>query len=184
MDNSFRVGAFIFEDEYDYKEAKKEAESIEYIKANTNLADLNITIKLYNKLVERGTFKTVVGIEFLNELRARILKEKIVDEKNLACIRIEKSGQKKAYSTELSRQAENKNKEIIKSLNIKLRNMKIVTAFLALIIAGMILIAVFAKNNSYADIENEIINRYSAWAEELSAREKALKEKEAQLNQD
>lgn len=184
MDNNYRVGGFVFSDEYDYKEAKKEEESVEYIKANTNLADLSKTIKLYNKLVERETFKTVIGMSFLMELRSCILKGKIVDEANLACIRVEKSGRSKAYSTALNKEAENMNKKIINDLRLKLRSSRIINAFLVLIITAMILIALFAKDNSYTTIENKILDKYSAWAEELDEREKDLKQREAALNQD
>lgn len=184
MDDNYRVGGFAFTDEYDYREAKKEEESVAYIKANTNLADLNKTIKLYNKLVERETFKTVIGISFLTELRSRILKEKIVDEANLACIRIEKSGKSKAYSTALSKGTENRNKELIQDLRLKLRSSRIINTFFVLIITAMILIALFAKDNSYSSVEDKILDKYSAWAEELDEREKDLRQREAALNQD
>lgn len=183
-DNEYRLAGYVFIDEYDYKEAKKEEESVEYIKANADLNDLNKTIKLYNKLSERQTFRTVIGMNFLKELREKILKEEIIDEDSLPCIRVEKSGQSKSYSGTMMRETESKNKEIIKSLRNKLRNVWIINAFLTLIIAAMILIALFAKNRSYSDIENEILDKYAAWAEELDARQKELDQKEASLNQD
>jgi len=182
-DNSYRVGGYVFADEYDYKEAKKEEDSVKYIKANADLKDLNKTIKLYNKLVERGTFKTVIGMDFLKELRERILAEKIVDEESLPCIRVEKSGGTKAYSSAISREAENRYNELNKSLKDKLRNLRIINAFLVLIIAAMILVALFAKD-SYSEIENEILNKYAAWEEELDSRQKALDQREAELNRD
>lgn len=183
-DNSYRVGGYVFADEYDYKEAKKEEESVEYIKANANLTDLNKTIKLYNKLVERETFRTVIGLNFLKELRERILAEKILDENSLPCIRVEKSGRSRPYSTAISREAENRYKEQNENLKSKLRSLRIINAFLTLIIAAMILIAVFVRDNSYTDIENEILNKYSAWADELDAREKALRQREAAIEQE
>lgn len=184
-EKSYRLGGYVFEDEYDYKEAKKEAESIEYIKAKADLSDLNKTIKLYNKLVERQTFRTIIGFDFLKDLRNRILAQQIVDENSLPCIRVEKSDRSRPYSAAISREAENKYKEQAKILKSKLRSSRIINAFLILIIAAMIAISLFArKNNSYNDIENEIVNKYAAWAEELQAREKAIRQKEAALNQD
>lgn len=184
-EKSYRVGGYVFEDEYDYKEAKKEADSVEYIRVKADLSDLNKTIKLYNKLVERQTFRTVIGFDFLKELRSRILAQHIVDESSLPCIRVEKSGRSRPYSAAISRESENKYREQAKILKSKLRSSRIINAFLILIIAAMIVITLFArKNNSYTNIENEIVNKYAAWAEELEAREKAIRQKEAALNQD
>jgi len=183
-DKSYRVGGYVFNDEYDYREAKKEADSVEYIKANADLSDLNKVIKLYNKLVERQTFRTVVGMDFLKELRNRILAQKKVDENSLPCIRVEKSGRSRPYSAAISREAENRYKEQANILKSKLRSSRIINAFLILIIIAMLLISLFAKDNSYTDIENEILNKYAAWAEELETREKTIRQKEAALNQD
>lgn len=183
-DKSYRVGGYVFDDEYDYKEAKREAESIEYIKSKADLKDLNKTIKLYYKLVERQTFKTAVGMDFLRELRERILAGQIVDEKSLPCIRVEKSGKLRPYSAAISRDAENRYKERVGILESKLRSLRIINVFLILIIAAMILISLFGKKISYTDVENEILNKYAAWAEELDARERAVRQKEAALNQD
>jgi hypothetical protein len=183
-DNDYRLAGYIFSDEYDYKEAKKEEESIEYIKANTNLSDLNKVIKLYNKLIERKTFKTVIGIMFLKELQGRILKEEIADEENLPCIQVEKSGQSKSYSSAITHETEQRHKDLINNFRIKLRNSRIINTFLVFIIIAMILITIFAGKNSYSDIENDILDKYSAWEEKLDARQKILDEKEAALNQD
>lgn len=183
-DNDYRVAGYIFSDEYDYKEAKKEEESVEYIKANTNLGDLSKVIKLYNKLIERKTFKTIIGIMFLKELQDRILKEEIADEENLPCIQVEKSGQSKPYSNAITHEAEQRHKELINTFNVKLRNSRIINLFLVLIIIAMILITVFAKKDSYYDIENDILDKYSAWEEKLIERQNFLDQKEAALDQD
>lgn len=184
QENEYKIGGYIFSDEYDYKEAKKEEESVEYIKANTNLADLNKTIKLYNKLVERTTFRTIIGISFLKELRDRILKEKIVDEKNLPAIRIEKSGQSRTYSNAMAQESDKRHKELLNNLQTKLRNSRIINFFLILIIIAMMVITMLTKGGSYSNIENSIIDKYAAWEEELNAREKNLEQRESINNQD
>jgi hypothetical protein len=88
-ENKYKVDGYSFTDLQMYKEAKREAETVEYIRANTDLNDLSKTLKLYHKLVERKTLKSAVGIGFLKELQDRILKEGIVSKENLPCIIID-----------------------------------------------------------------------------------------------
>ena len=63
-ENEYRIAGYRFTDARDYKEAKRETETVEYIRANTDLTDRNKTLKLYHKLVERKTLKTIIGYSF------------------------------------------------------------------------------------------------------------------------
>jgi hypothetical protein len=90
QENDKKVAGYLFEDARDFKEAKREEETVEYIKANTDLNDLNKVLKLYHKLAERKTLKTVVGFAFLNELSSKLIDSGLVTKDSLPCIRIEK----------------------------------------------------------------------------------------------
>jgi hypothetical protein len=178
-DKEYKVAGYSFSDAYEYKEAKKEAETIEYIRANTDLKDINKTVKLYHKLVERKTLRTVVGFAFLKELQQRIVEEGIINKENLPCIRIDKDKkQVKIYAGALDHEQEKKHLEILNNYKIRIRNLRIVIGFLAGIILAMLLISIFSDRSNFINYENKIVNKYSAWEENLDAREKALKEKE------
>ncbi|CCX86033.1 unknown [Clostridium sp. CAG:590] len=43
------------------------------------------------------------------------------------------------------------------------------------------MIAVINPNAEYVNTENKVLNKYSAWEEDLKQREQAVKEKEEQL---
>jgi len=53
---------------------------------------------------------------------------------------------------------------------------------LIFIIVGMFIIAAVNPNVGYINTENKILNKYSAWQEDLERREAAVKEKEEQLD--
>lgn len=183
-DNEYTFGGYRFSDAHDYKEAMREAETIEYIKANTDLNDLNKTIKLYHKLVERRTLKTVIGFEFLKELQERVVKGGIIAKDSLPSIQVEKSEKQiRAYSGEMEREVEQKHLAIIEDYKIKLRNSRIISAFLALIIIVMILISIFSDRSIFINYENDILDKYSSWEEELNAREASLDEREKALDE-
>jgi hypothetical protein len=176
-ENEYKVAGYSFSDAHDYKEAKREAETIEYIKANTDLNDLNKAIKLYHKLVERKTLKTVVGFAFLKELQERIVREGIVSKESMPCIQVERDEKTlKNFTNSLDKEREQKHLEMIENYKIRLRNSRIISAFLAGIIIIMIVISIWSDRNIFSNFENEILNKYSAWEEDLKAREQLLKE--------
>lgn len=183
-ENEYKVAGYVFSDAHHYKEAKREEETVEYIKANTDLNDLNKVLKLYHKLVERKTLKTVIGYTFLYELRVMILGAGIVTKENLPGIRIEKSEKEpRVYDNVLEKEQEQKHLAMIEDYKIKLRNSRIISIFLTVIIIVMVAIAVFSDRSMYSIYENQVIDKYEGWQTELDAREKALEEREQALNE-
>jgi hypothetical protein len=177
--NDNKLSGYTFEDSRDYKEAKREMESVEYIRANTDLNDINKVLKLYVKLVERKTLKSVVGIEFLVELRNKILSSGIVTKDNLPGIRIEKPNNAiRVYDDELEYDQEKAHLAMIEDYRIKLKNSRIISGFLIAIIVVMLLISIFMDRSMYSIYENKVIDKYEAWQQELDAREAALEELE------
>ncbi|MDF2485342.1 MAG: hypothetical protein K0R46_1510 [Herbinix sp.] len=183
-ENEYKVAGYVFADAHHYKEAKREEETVEYIKANTDLNDLNKVLKLYHKLVERKTLKTVIGYTFLSELRNRILGAGIVTKENLPNILIEKSDKEpRVYDNVLEKEQEQRHLTMIEDYKVKLRNSRIISIFLAIIIIIMIIIAVFSDRSMYSIYKNQVIDEYVGWQTELEAREKALEEREQALDE-
>ncbi len=177
--NEYKIDGYSFEDAHEYKEAKRESESVEYIKANTDLNDINKVLKLYNKLVERNTLKSVIGIEFLNELRTKILTAGIITKDNLPSIRIEKQNNPiRVYDNVLEHEQEKAHLTMIEDYRIKLKNSRIISIFLTVIIVAMLLISIFMDRSMYSIYENKVIDKYEAWQQELDARETALDARE------
>jgi hypothetical protein len=177
-EKEYKVAGYVFADPHSYKEAKREEETVEYIKANTDLNDLNKVLKLYHKLVERKTLNTIVGYSFLFELRSRILNAGIVTQDNLPDIRIVKAEKEpKVYDNAFMKEQEQRHLATIGDLKVKLRNSRIISFFLVVIIIVMIGIAVFSDRSMYSIYENQVIDKYEGWQTDLENRERALKEK-------
>ena len=74
MSREYKFKGYTFYSEEELNEAKKENETIEYIKARTDLTNTETVVALYNKLIDRNVITTVVGQDFLKRLRGLALK--------------------------------------------------------------------------------------------------------------
>ena len=71
MDNNniLVVDGFSFDDEDLFKEAKKEAEGVRYMKARVNLQYPDRVLQIYRRMIEQKMFQTQVGYAYLRELQ-------------------------------------------------------------------------------------------------------------------
>lgn len=131
-DKEYKLKGYNFVNFAEYQKAKQETDSIEYIRTHTDLTDTKKVAKLYNSLIEKGTFKTVVGYEFLKELQSMLIDGGIITLDTIPWIKIGRA------STEPTGDAgEGK---LAKEYRIRHRNSRIINIFLVLIIAAMIII--------------------------------------------
>ncbi len=178
MDDTSRVvDGFVFPSFKEAQIAIKEQQNIEVIKQRLPQSDPNAMHDLYVKLIERNMFKTVIGYSFLHELRHRLMDEYHYAEDELPDVEIPKRMEYDTVS-ELN-QSVLKNK--FERLQLVKNRMTIVIIALVFMVVGMFVIAVINPNAGYINTENKVLNKYSAWEEDLQQREKAVKEKEEQL---
>ncbi|NLP35202.1 MAG: hypothetical protein GX359_08430 [Clostridiales bacterium] len=133
-DIGYNFRGYRFLDIEEYREAKREAESIEYIRAKTNLKDLGKVTKLYHKLIDKQTFRTIIGHEFLKELQNTILEGGINTLENIPSISIG------TRSSALHPKKNHNDKGVAEEYRIRHRNSRIINIFLTLIIIAMIII--------------------------------------------
>jgi len=66
---TYNVGGFTFTNETEAKRAKQELQLIEQLKARTDISKPAIAKQLLENCRDKGTFKTKVGMVFLNKLQ-------------------------------------------------------------------------------------------------------------------
>lgn len=177
-ENSFVVDGFVFSNKADAELAAKEQKNIEIIKQKTPLTDANASFSLYSKLIERDMFKTLVGVNFLHELRTHLINDFGYAEEELPPITFSTKSPKTIFE-DIKREAL---EEKVNNLMLSRKKMAIVIIALVVMIVGMFVIAFVNPDVHYVNTENKLLNKYSGWAEELEAREAAVKEKEKELN--
>ncbi len=181
MEEKWILSGYEFESKAEYEKAKKEAESVLYIKSCTDMTDMQQVLKIYNKAADRKMFHTIIGYEFMHQLYALLIKNKVMEAEYIKTIPVTYSTEKNTLPEDV--ESANKLSEQFRVLyedaKAKIKQLKIVSGFLVGLIVAMIAM-VYLNYRTYD--EDAVLDKYSAWEAELEEREATIKEKEKQWN--
>ena len=182
------LDGFKFSSKKEFERAMKEKETIGYIVSNTNMSDMKAVLKA----IDKKSFQTVVGLEFVNNMRKKLISSGTVMEKNLAYVPVTSKNavvQKVPAMSkdEAARNAERYKKAYEEAITgKKIKNMAI--AFLIVLLAALVIITVKSKYSVFtyftdykSNMENELIDKYEKWEQTLDDRQKALEKEEKEL---
>lgn len=177
-EKQFIVDQYLFETQEEYELALGEKKKIQYIDEHTDYRAVENIAVLYMKIIETNMFQTPVGYAYLERLREFLVRNGAKTD-NLPSIPV-----KKKISLAGSKEMMKENRQ----LKEKVEKAHRLTLILGAVCAGLVVvvIAFFAlaftdKNPNILNYENAIQNKYSAWEQELSERENAIREKEREL---
>lgn len=188
--SKYTIGDYSFSNKNDYERALKEKETISYIVANTNMADMKSVLKVYNRAVEKKSFQTVLGLEFVRNMRKNLINSGIVSDDTIQTVPVPSvppvTGAKpKPAGESLTAGMAEKYKLAYENERAGriIRNMAIV--FLIVIIGIMTFITYNSKYSVFTyftdyktNMENELVDKYQDWKNQLEAKEKELNERE------
>ena len=180
MGNKFTFQGHTFDDEKQLIAAKKEAEAVEYLRAKTDFSNMNNLIKLYNRILDRDMMETVVGIEFLKEIRETLIGSGMFTEEQVRPVPLlpEVKKLKKRQET----QKRSKERTLLERSERQNTILKVVCFFLVVLVIGMFTIVLTGTRSPLAiRYEEQILNKYASWAEELQEKEDYLREYVRQL---
>lgn len=166
------VDGYLFESDAQARQAKKEIEGIRYIRAQTRIDDPDVVLKLYNRLIRENVFETVIGFEFLRELQNYLKSIPYIKSESILPIPILK---------EQTRKEKKKNKHMKPNsvYRSRLRIMTIICGILLAIVIGMFAITFISGSSiNIFNYEQQIIDKYEAWEQELDLREQELSQRE------
>ena len=180
MSKELVVGDYMFSTMEEANVAKLELDKINKLNEKLVGADDELIFKVYNKSIEKNTFKTPVGLEYMKTMKKRLdksaaFKDKVLPVPVNASMPDELSQEEKNDSIKRFRKEAKKYSSLFKwSLFIN--------GILVLVIIALFVITSTSKNPNIINYENAIVDKYSAWETELTEREKAVKEKEKALD--
>lgn len=171
------VDGFSFESEDVLTEAKKELEGVRYMKAHMNLEQPGQVLQIYQKMIGQRMFQTAVGRAYLRELQDYLYTMPQINNDQIPPIPIgdtvrvlDASG-----TTEALREQNEKNRRAFR-LSV------VVNCVAAAVIVVMFAIAASSNSPTILNYENKLIDKYSAWEQQLDERENAIREKEGMID--
>ena len=160
---TYTYQGFTFQTEEELAEAKKEAEVVAYIRSQADLGNVKTVVKLYNRLIEKGTLVTVLGIAFLQELRSRALDTGTVAESSLKPLPEPVKKEKVRPDPEMT-----KERKLLEYYKEKSKRLTFTVVVLCIVIVIMFAIRLFGTASPFADHEQKVLDEYAGWKEELT----------------
>ncbi len=174
MGNKFTFQGHTFDDEKQLIAAKKEAEAIEYLRAKTDFSNMNNLMKLYNRILDRDMMETVVGIEFLREIRETLVGSGMFKEEQVRPVPLLPEVKKLKKRNEI--QQRSRERTLLERCERQNTILKVVCFFMGILVIGMFAIVLTGTHSPLAvRYEEQLINKYAAWAQEIQAKEDYLR---------
>ena len=182
MDKKFTFQGHTFDDEKQLIAAKKEAEAVEYLRSKTDFSNMTNLMKLYDRILDRNMMETVVGIEFLKEIRNDLIGSGMFKEDQVRPVPLLPEVKKLKKRKEI--QTRSRERTLLERSERQNTILKVVCFFLSVLVIGMFVIVLTGKRSPLAiRYEEQILNKYSFWAQELQEQENFLREYVRQLEQ-
>ncbi len=185
------LDGYLFENNQELIKAKKEKEVIEQMKKTMDWNNPSTAYKLYQKILDKNSFTTIIGFQFLQQLRSVIIQSGLKKQEDLLPIKLSQAETtnkeqknnfqgktvKKTSSAMSTLQDDQikKYRQIAEKYQTTNKTKNIIIAFLIVIIVGMLTVSQLTPYSIFTDYEEKIINKYEAWEKELEEREEALK---------
>ena len=183
MESKFTFQGHTFDDEKQLLAAKKEAEAIEYLREKTDFNNFNQLFNLYNRILDRDMMETVIGIDFLREIRKILINCGLFKEEQIRPVPLSKERKKEKKREEISKRT--KEATLLEKTKKELFRWKIVCFFLGILVVGMFVITLTGERSPLAiRYETQILDKYSSWAQQLQEKENTLGEYLRQLEQE
>lgn len=181
MSKELIVGDYMFSTLEEANVAKLELDKIEKLTEKLGDADDDMLYKVYNRSIEKNTFRTPVGLEFMKALKKRLEKSrKIKDEVLPIPVSVNNLEIKEASEKEDNIK---KVKNDAKKFSAFFRWSLFVNAILVIVVIALFVITSTSDNPNIINYENALIDKYSSWESELNEKDKTLRAKERELDE-
>ena len=179
MGNVIVVEGYSFTNENMAKQARTEAEGVRYVKARTDMSKPDQVFNVYHKLLQQRMFQTPVGYAYLKELQEYLKTIPGIRNEDIRPIPVADHlvvSDTRGISERWSRRLEKEQNKLRMSM---VANFAFVVSILL-----MFLITATSGQTTILNYEKKIQDRYAQWEQQLTQREKAIREEEQELELD
>ena len=205
----YTVGDYTFDDEATAEKARKEAETISYIRSRTDFTKPENAQKIINTIRNNNMFETRLGLDFVEKLERFVnggddasldltsgIQEPVINRNGDG--QETEGGHYEGFTPEeeeklreevrrrtkhLKETAEERVAKIKSDYNAKARNLFIVIGAMAFMIIALLLLTFLGDRSPFYNAEQAFVDKYAEWQEELDAKEQRLIQWEDELNE-
>ena len=174
---------FKFLSENDAQKAAMDQSKIKILEARVKASRPGDIKAVYEKSIENKIFKTPVGWEYLHGLRNKLLESGYTEEE-LIPIPLNVSMTRPSALENLSVPQRIKPEKPRGNVEFKRVFPIVLDVVLAILVGIMFYIAATGENDNIINYKRNVTNRYSSWEQELTDREKKVREAEKKLGID
>ena len=179
-DTNFIVGGYDFLSELDAQKASLDLSKITVLEERVKASRPKDIKAVYEKAIENKIFKSPIGWEYLARLRDRLYASGFSEEE-LIPIPIPVSLTRHSAFENLS--VQQRIRPVTKDNKAEFKRLfpYILNIFLLIIVIAMFIIASTSDSDNILNYKRNVTNRYSSWEQDLTQREKVIREKEKKL---
>lgn len=160
--------------------AREEEKKILYIGAKLNYNDPQSVLVIYNKMINNRLFITPIGQQFLNEVEHFLLESPEVNDEEVLPIPLFTMFMQGSTGEDVLPRIRARQKKP-KDFRVQYNIARLVIVLLAACILSMFMITLNAENPNILNYRSRIEDEYASWEQELSHREREVREKEREL---
>ena len=179
MGNVIVVEGYSFTDENMAKQAQKESEGVKYVKARTNMSRPEQVLSVYHRLLNQKMFQTPVGYAYLKELQDYLKSMPGIEKEKVRPIPVAPSLVVND-SLGLSKRLRKK----LKKEQGKFKLSLFVNFIFAVSIFLIFVITLTSGQTTIFNYERKIQDKYAQWEQQLTERERTIREEEQELELD
>lgn len=179
-DTNFIVGGYDFLSELDAQKASLDLSKIKVLEERVKASRPKDIKAVYEKAIENKIFKSPIGWEYLARLRDRLYASGFSEEE-LIPIPIPVSLTRHSAFENLS--VQQRIRPVTKNNKAEFKRLfpYILNIFLLIIVIAMFIIASTSDSDNILNYKRNVTNRFSSWEQDLTQREKVIREKEKKL---
>ncbi len=178
--SNYIVGGYEFMSEIDAQKADMDLSKIKLLQARAKVSRPSDIKAVYEKSIENKIFKTPIGWNYLSGLREKLL-ESGYTEDDLIPIPLNVSMTRHSAMENLTVKQRIKVEKPKEKLEFGRIFPIVLDVVLFILVIVMFVITMNSDSDNILNYKTNVTNRYSAWDEELTEREKAVREAEKRL---
>lgn len=173
------TGGFLFQTEKDAKLAEVERKKIAYLESKIDYSKPEDILYIYDKTIKEKVFSTPVGMMYLKQLQEFLLGQETIDPASVTAIPLKNTYQDQAGVVKDKKQS--KQEKAIETKKSQLTVSVILNVLLVFALLAMFIISLNSEQPNIINYQQAITNQYATWEQELTERERAIREKEREL---